>query len=26
MAASFILQGFLDRLHVAERAEDLRRL
>ena len=26
MAASFILQGFLDRLHVAERSEDLRRL
>lgn len=26
MAASFILQGLLDRLHVAERADDLRRL
>jgi putative Holliday junction resolvase len=26
MAASFILQGFLDRLHVAERHDDLRRL
>jgi putative Holliday junction resolvase len=26
MAASFILQGFLDRLHVAERADDPRRL
>ncbi|WP_237155518.1 Holliday junction resolvase RuvX [Oryzibacter oryziterrae] len=26
LAASYILQGFLDRLHVAERADDLRRL
>lgn len=26
MAAAFILQGFLDRLHVAERADDPRRL
>lgn len=26
MAASFILQGFLDRLHAAERADDPRRL
>ncbi len=26
MAASFILQGYLDRLHAAERSEDLRRL
>jgi putative Holliday junction resolvase len=26
LAAAFILQGFLDRLHVAERADDLRRL
>lgn len=26
MAASFILQGFLDRLHAAERSDDLRRL
>lgn len=26
MAASFILQGFLDRLHLAERSDDLRRL
>jgi putative Holliday junction resolvase len=26
MAASFILQGFLDRLHLAERADDPRRL
>ena len=26
MAASFILQGFLDRLHAAERQDDLRRL
>jgi putative Holliday junction resolvase len=26
MAASFILQGFLDRLHVAERLDDRRRL
>lgn len=26
MAASFILQGFLDRVHAAERADDLRRL
>jgi putative Holliday junction resolvase len=26
MAAAFILQGFLDRLHLAERSDDLRRL